>query len=201
MREEFFVLGWMFVAILLFLMPETILLAANWQPLTDTDQTECYSVDGKKITCPKPGQPLYGQDAQYHSLRPSFMNNGDDTITDMNTGLMWMNTFADIYVGSVEWDVLPYQEAIDYCNNLIFANYDDWRLPEIFELESIVDYGNGSWSFIGSGGENIMSLLEMWSATTCSFNTTSAWGIGVSGFSVVYDKANTFNVRCVREGL
>jgi len=61
-----------------------------------------------------------------------FQNNGDDTITDNNTGLTWMQT--DSGTG------MPWAEALDYCENLDYAGYSDWRLPNAKELQSIVDY-------------------------------------------------------------
>ncbi len=61
-----------------------------------------------------------------------FVDNGDGTITDRATGLMWMQ--ADNGVG-VTW-----QDALAYAEGLEFAGHDDWRLPNAKELESIVDY-------------------------------------------------------------
>jgi hypothetical protein len=58
--------------------------------------------------------------------------NGDGTVTDTSTGLMWQQATAD----SFQW-----HEALTYCENLSFAGYDDWRLPNANELQSLVDYG------------------------------------------------------------
>ena len=38
------------------------------------------------------GDPFYGQDAQYPKLEPSYQDNGDGTVSDLNTGLMWQKT-------------------------------------------------------------------------------------------------------------
>ncbi len=107
--------------------------AADWKPLPDTGQSFCYDQYGKEISCPQAGQPLYGQDAQYHGVTTVFKDNDDLTITDQKSGRMWMKT--DDGIGR------PWQEAIDYCEKLDLAGYNDWRLPGKFELESIVDYG------------------------------------------------------------
>ena len=37
-------------------------------------------------------------------------------------------------------DALDWQSAVDYCENLNYAGYDHWRLPNIQELRSIVKY-------------------------------------------------------------
>ena len=58
------------------------------KPIADTGQVRCYN-NSRKIPCPKPGQPFYGQDAQYDGNVPSYRNNGDGTVTGLNTGLMW----------------------------------------------------------------------------------------------------------------
>ena len=70
------------------------------------------------------GNPEYGINA--------FNDNGDGTITDDATGLMWMQ--ADNGEG-VLW-----KDALSYAENMEFAGYSDWRLPDVKELQSMVDY-------------------------------------------------------------
>jgi hypothetical protein len=62
----------------------------------------------------------------------SFIDNGDGTISDQATGLMWQQ--ADSAAG-YNW-----QEALAYAEGLDFAGHDDWRLPNAKELQSILDY-------------------------------------------------------------
>ena len=65
-----------------------------------------------------------------------FTNNGDGTITDNATGLMWVaNPTAAGVGGTYTW-----ANAITACENLNYAGHTDWRLPNIKELMSIVDY-------------------------------------------------------------
>jgi len=61
-----------------------------------------------------------------------FTDNGDSTITDHATGLMWMQDDSG--------EGMTWQEALEYAENKEFAGYSDWRLPNIKELQSIVDY-------------------------------------------------------------
>jgi len=62
----------------------------------------------------------------------NFIDNGDDTITDNATKLMW--TQDDSGTG------MNWEEALDYAENLEYAGYSDWRLPNAKEVQSIVDY-------------------------------------------------------------
>ncbi len=167
--------------------------AADWKPFPDTGQTLCYDVDGDEIDCPAEGEALHGQDAQYTDAAQSFQDNGDNTITDLNTTLMWQNPDDGTYT----WG-----EAMKYCVVLTLAGYDDWRLPEIIELQSIADYSavspasNSLFSYQFSDEET-----SSWSATTYTSNSDPAWSINFyDGYVSTSDKVNTYNVRCVRGG-
>jgi len=58
-----------------------------------------------------------------------FTNNGDGTVTDTRTGLMWAQTDN---MGNINW-----QNAKLYCENIILGGYDGWRMPTIEELETL----------------------------------------------------------------
>jgi len=62
----------------------------------------------------------------------NFIDNGDGTVSDTNSGLMWQKATAP---GIYNW-----QQALSYSENLTLAEYDDWRLPNINEVLSLVDY-------------------------------------------------------------
>ena len=57
-------------------------------PIVDTNQANCYN-DSSGISCPNEGGVFYGQDAQYTGNAPRYQDNGDGTVTDLVTGLMW----------------------------------------------------------------------------------------------------------------
>ena len=62
----------------------------------------------------------------------NFIDNGDGTISDLATGLMWQKSDDGI---SRDW-----QESLAYAEDLTLGNKSDWRLPNAKELQSIVDY-------------------------------------------------------------
>ena len=123
---------------------------------TDCETGDCFGQDGWYVT-----------QGVGCSASPRFVDNLDGTITDNCTGLMWQQDTADtdgggithsaclgggdpqppICCGKFGWtdievqgDDISWCEALHYCEDLIFATHDDWRLPNIQELQSIVDY-------------------------------------------------------------
>lgn len=70
--------------------------------------------------------------------------NGDDVVIDRATGLIWAREINE--AGCNNGATATWDNAIDYCNNLSFAGFADWRLPNLNELFSIVD-----WSEYGGG--------------------------------------------------
>jgi len=58
--------------------------------IVDTGQIRCYS-NNAEIEFPKNGTAFFGQDAQYVGNEPAYEDNGDGTVTDLNTGLMWQS--------------------------------------------------------------------------------------------------------------
>ena len=60
-------------------------------PIVSTNQTKYYDTINE-ITAPTIGSPFYGQNANYFGNKVQYVNNGDSTITDLVTGLMWQQT-------------------------------------------------------------------------------------------------------------
>jgi len=105
-------------------------ISSNTQTVVDTGQNTCYNNE-ESIACPQSGKPFYGQDAQYYGTQPSYQDNGDGTVTDLNTGLMWQQDPGN---------KMTYTEAVAGTSSFNLAGYTDWRLPTIKELYSLIDF-------------------------------------------------------------
>ena len=98
--------------------------------IVDTGQTACFG-DSSAIPCPETSEMFFGQDAQYAGNQPAYQDNEDGTVKDLNTGLMWIKDAGEkVY----------YYEGIKSTTDFIFAGYDDWRVPTIKELYSLMDF-------------------------------------------------------------
>lgn len=123
---------------------------------------------------------------------------GDGTIKDMTTGLVWLQDAN--HFGSLSWQNAI--NAIDTANaGQGIAGYADWRLPTIKELESLTDYSEYSPALPdGHPFTNVQSGYY-WSGTTYASNAGYAWCVYMGGGSVVYStKTNSHYVWPVRGG-
>lgn len=109
-------------------------------PIVDTNQAACYD-DRDVIACPQAGQAFAGQDGNYQGLAPAYQDNGNGTVTDLNTGLMWLQSPDFNGDGVINAnDKMTYDNALSYADAFTFAGYDDWRLPSIKELYSLIEF-------------------------------------------------------------
>ncbi len=163
--------------------------AADAPLLSDSGQRVCYDQTGKPILCPAAGEAGHGQDAQYHGLAPSFKNNGDNTVTDLNTGLMWIRQDDRLR--------RTWEDAGIYCDQLRVADYVDWRLPTFRELLGIVDFGRSRPALSPVFGASEDGCY--WSATTKVNNDEMAGAVDfLSGADFWEQKSRPLFVRCVR---
>lgn len=126
-------------------------------PVPDTRQSICLS-DTAEITCPAPGDAYYGQDAQMDGPQPSYTDNGDGTVTDNVTGLMWAKTPDLNGDGQIlAEDKRSLQQAMDGAAEFNLAGYDDWRLPTIKEMYSLMDFRGLDPS--GFEGEDVSGMI------------------------------------------
>ncbi len=98
--------------------------------IVGTGQTKCYN-DRGSISPPAPGDPFYGQDAQHPGPKPSYKDDGDGTVVDLNTGLVWVQARGS----KVTWD-----DAVAGAAECRVGGHDDWRMPTIKELYSLIDF-------------------------------------------------------------
>jgi hypothetical protein len=111
---------------------------AQTYKIVDTDQTTFFDTV-TVIPPPIVGDPYYGQDAQYSGYQPSYTNNGDGTVTDNVTGLMWQQTFDHNGDGLINVaDKLTYAQILAMVDTVTTGGYTDWRLPTIKEQYSLI---------------------------------------------------------------
>lgn len=99
-------------------------------PIVDTNQSKCFD-NSDVINCPAKGESFYGQDAQYKGNQPQYKDNNNGTVTDLVTGLMWTKDPGE---------KMTYDEAIKKEKNLNTGGYIDWRVPDIKELYSLIQF-------------------------------------------------------------
>lgn len=117
---------------------ETTTTETGKYKIVDTNQSECYnSSTGAAESCIGTGY-----DGDYNTInQPSYTNNGNGTVTDNVTGLMWTQTPDLDGDGNVDSSDKKSQcEAYQYCENLSLGGYDDWRLPNVKTLYSLMDF-------------------------------------------------------------
>ena len=100
-------------------------------------------------------------------LNNNFTNNGDGTVSDNATGLMWQTENA--YNSANASFQFTWAEALESCEDSTVAGYTDWKLPDVKELQSIVDYTDADDSIDTSVFTQIIAADTgpfFWSSTT-----------------------------------
>ncbi len=116
---------------------------------------------------------------------------GSSTVVDQGSGLEWQKIDTDT--------PRTWQNALAYCENLSLDSKTDWRLPNIRELKSLVDYGR-YYPAIDPALPCLSSTY--WSATTITEDPPmSAWSVFFGNGDDIWEiKAKAHHVRCVRAG-
>lgn len=170
--------------------------------VTKTGQTTSYATTSQ--TCGDGGTG--GCDDGYYEkgLASSYTDNGDGTVTDNNTGLMWKKcSEPDTSTTTCAGIHSPYtwQNAINRCEGLSYAGYTDWRLPNAKELWNITKLQPGAFPYIDQTAFPGTEADYYWSATTYPSGTTEALFVDfLIGYLSNLPKTGTLYVRCVRGG-
>lgn len=177
--------------IILFIIPG-IAFSGTIQ-LPQTGQTKCYDTSGKEIACAGTGQDG-NKRAGVAWPNPRFTVSGD-CVTDNLTGLMW--------VKSPDSTQRTWSQAIDYAKGLSLCGYTDWRLPNVNELESLInaDEPNSAVWLNTQGFTNVQSD-DYWSSSTSASYTFGAWVVRMWDGYVGYHDVGYYNyyVWPVRSG-
>ncbi|GMQ74939.1 MAG: hypothetical protein BMS9Abin01_0181 [Gammaproteobacteria bacterium] len=143
--------------------------AANGS-LPATGQRHCYAVDGTRIPCAGSGQD---GETRYGCAWPVPRFDGcGDMVTDRLTGLVWRRR-ADLTGGPVTWDEAL--RAVAGLNDRLDPT-PGWRLPNINELESLVDCSTHTPAL--PNGAPFRDVREgYWSSSTSAFEPDWAWAL------------------------
>ena len=162
--------------------------------LPQTGQTGCWNAVGEAIDCAGTGQDGAKQ-AGVPLPSARFTDNNDGTVTDNLTGLIWLkdagcfDTVGEVAKGSsVSTSKITWANALTWSNNLATdkcglsdgSAVGDWRLPNITELESLVDL-SGTTSVLSSGHpfSNVYPGYY-WSSSSYIFSNSNAWLVHMS---------------------
>ncbi|MDA3781370.1 MAG: DUF1566 domain-containing protein [Bacteroidales bacterium] len=130
-------------------------------PIVGTNQTTYYG-NTAEIATPNLGEPFYGQNAQYPGNQISYTDNGDGTVTDNVTGLMWQQGSDLNGDGTIDVDdKLSYADALAGASSFDLAGYTDWRLPSIKEAYSLILFsGEDISGFEGTSAEEFTPFID-----------------------------------------
>jgi hypothetical protein len=166
-------------------------IKGKYAPVAKTGQTESYASkdDGdleKGVAWPT----------------PRFTDNGNGTVTDKLTGLVWTEN-ANAF-GTRTW-----ADALSDANSLASGSHGledgsqagDWRLPNFRELQSLIDFGlTGPALPAGHQFDNVQSDYY-WSSSTLASDSMEAWTVSFNNGDLdASGKTGLCHVWCVRGG-
>lgn len=144
----------------------------------------------------------------------SFVDNGNGTVFDATTNLLWTKCSMGGTTGvGVPLDLsgsctLPdgtarktWENALSQCESLDYAGRTDWRLPNVREFGTIVKYTDASPSIDGLLFPNTSDATPYWASSSGVNSPSTAWSkYFSSGTMSLFNKVTTFNTRCVATG-
>jgi len=152
--------------------------------LQDTGQTGSYTTTS-------------GEDSDFLLNPQSFTDNGDGTVTDNNTGLMWQKT---------DGGEMTFESASAYCTALTLGGYHDWRLPGNHELFSLNKYDVINPA-VNTAYFTKTAAEYWWTGETRADDATRVWVVNAGGGTGAHPKSETvsaggskkIHVRAVRD--
>ena len=150
----------------------------------------------------------------------AYTDNGDGTVTDLNTGLMWeeksrdgsLHDWGNMYVWSGDGSQVTIWDFLDQLNASNFAGHSDWRIPNVRELQSIIENGtlppfdpvfnnNCTAGCDLAHGCSCTAFYYYWSSTTPAGSAGVALFVDFSGGRVDgTGKGSNLLIRAVRGG-
>lgn len=174
-----------------------------------TGLKRCYEDASALNSCPTEESELFfGQDYFYHSVgmcKPRDFEFVKSVTRDNLTGLFWQKDLPTTYEGCTksEGRDCTYEEAASYCDNLVIEDNEDWRLPTVEELLTIVDFGKVAPALDSTFFPNTEVDINFNYWTSSTYSPTPSLRLAVdfrSGSVSTMDPSNSFTsglVRCV----
>jgi hypothetical protein len=129
-------------------------------PIAGTNQTKYYDALNE-IAAPAQGNAFYGQNAMYPGNAPHYVDNGDGTITDMVTGLMWQQSPDNNCDGIINAsDKVSYAAAVAGAAGYRLGGHSDWRLPTIKELYSLIEFSGLDPNVEATSGSGLTPFID-----------------------------------------
>jgi len=211
MKRQFFILFFFTLYSSLFtLFPAS----AATITLPATGQTKCYDSAGTEISCAGTGHDGDKRMGVTMDDAGRFTSNGNGTITDNLTGLIWLQNAncTDTIGGIVKSSgTLTWAGSLTWSNNLASGSCSlsdgstagQWRLPTLSELESLINWEvANSAAWLGSQGFANVQAKNYWSSSSSAHDSRGAWSVNVyDGDVYSYNKLADFSVWPVRGGL
>lgn len=172
-------------------------------PVPKTGQTECWGLNGNSypaIDCLESGQ-----DGEYQkgvAANPRFTDVGDGTVKDNLTGLVWLRN-ANCFGASTWFESLSQSNALasGACGLTDGSVPGTWRLPNIKELQSLLDYGQSAPALPPGHPFAAVETYAYWTSTTVKNYPDVAWFVRLfSGYVLYDDKLAVALVWPVKDG-
>lgn len=115
-----------------------------------------------------------------------------DVVLDTTSSLLWQDVQDNKKLS------ITYFEAEEYCSKLKVRQYEDFRLPTLYELQSIIDYKKYKPAIIS--GFKYVGNETYWTTTTFANDSEEVWTINFKkGARSVKGKHYDRNIRCVQK--
>jgi hypothetical protein len=147
--------------------------------------------DGQEYTGCTCGSFVMPNPASSTLPNPASYGASSETVTDEKTGLIWERGSSP--------DQLTLGEASAYCSQLGAGGVSDWRLPNILELVTLLDFTRTAGPMIDTTAFPDTAAFNYWSSTPVEGTPGDLWQVGFDyGYVSTFASNFTIRVRCVR---
>ena len=167
--------------------------SSDFQVLPQTGQATCYDASGSVVACAGTGQDGDKKTGKAWP-DPRFTDNGNGTVTDNLTGLLWLKN-ANCF-GSQTWAAAVSSAgglANGACSLTDGSTAGQWRLPNISELESLVDLSKNNPALPAGHPFSNAQSYYYWSSSTYAGSTSYAWYVSMLNGYVYYSNKTYSN--------